>query len=72
MRLLNPSQELPRVCRKAFDVTPLTFGEQSVQSKRRFAAAAYPANHRQTVQRDVYIQIAQIVFGSAAEFYPTW
>ena len=33
LRLVHQLQELPRVCRKTFHVTPLAFGKNSIKSK---------------------------------------
>lgn len=60
-------QKLPRIRRKAFDITPLPFGIQRVKRQRRLAAARQPRYHHQLVARNVQIDVFQIMRARAAD-----
>ena len=61
LRLVHAVEELPSVGRKSLDIPALPFGEQSLKRQRAFAAPAYPGDHRHPVQRDVEVEILQVV-----------
>ena len=60
-RLVHAVEELPRVGREALDVAPLAFGVEDVEGEARLARAADPGDHRQRVERNVDVDVLQVV-----------
>ena len=60
-RLVHAIEELPRVRREGFDVTPLAFGIQRVEHQRRLARARHARDHHELVQRNLETQVLEIV-----------
>ena len=67
VRLVQPSQELPRVRRQGFDVAPLPLGEHGVERERRLARAARPRHDDEPVARQVQVDPLQVVLAGAAD-----
>src|SRR5581483_4374491 len=63
--LVHAFEELPRVGRQALDVTPLAFGVDGVKGERRFARAADTGYDRQLVDRNLDVDVLQVVNASA-------
>src|SRR5581483_1039912 len=59
-------QELSRVHRKAFDIAPLPFGIERIESERRFSRSADARKHMQFVASEVERDIFQIMQPRAA------
>ena len=65
MGLVHAVQKLARIGRKGLHIPPLPLGIQRVEHQRRLAGAGRPGEHHQRPQRDLQIQILQIVLGRA-------
>ena len=68
VRFLHLSEEKPRVRRKRFDVTPLSFGEDRVERERRFAAARKSGKHYEFVAREFEVYVFEVVFLCSADY----
>ena len=60
-------QELAGIDRQAFDILPLPFGEQGVESQRAFARSAGSGNHDQAVAGEIQVDVFQVVDAGAAD-----
>ena len=60
-RLIKSLKELTRVRRKTLDISPLTFGIESVESKACFPAPAHAANDDKLAVGNVEINLLQVV-----------
>src|SRR5207247_9452886 len=67
LRLIEALEELPRMKRKTFDVTPLPLGIERVEGQARLSAAADSADHDQLVLRNIEIDMLQVMDGDATE-----
>ena len=67
IRLLHHFEELPRIGRQAFHVTPLPFGIDRVEGKRRLAGAGKPRHHDQAVARQIEVNALEIVLARATD-----
>ena len=67
---LHLVEKLARVGRKRFDVAPLAFGVNRIESERGFAGAAEPRNDRQGIARNFDVNILQVVLARAAHRDP--
>ena len=61
IRTFHVSKERPGISRKCFDIAPLPFGINSIESQRRFAATAKSCNYSKFISGDFDIYILQIV-----------
>src|SRR5690606_29303531 len=59
-------QELPRVCRKRFDITALAFGIDRIERERRFARTRKPGNDRKFIARNFYVNVLWIMLARSA------
>ena len=66
LRLVHAIEELPRVRRERLDVTPLAFGIQRVEHERGFARARDARHDDELVERQIEIEILEIVLARAA------
>ena len=64
--LVHAIEELARVRRERFDVTPLALGVQRVEHQRRLARAGHARHHHEFLQRNIEVEILQIVLTRAA------
>ena len=69
VRLVHTPQELPRIRRQAFHITPLTFGKERVKGKGTFARARKPAYSNKLVAGQLHVHIFQIVFPRSLNDY---
>jgi hypothetical protein len=65
-RLVHAIEELARVRRESLDVAALTFGVQGVEHQRRFSRAADAGHDDQFVERQIEVEILEIVLARAA------
>ena len=65
--LVHAVEKLARVGGKTFDVAALAFGVEDVERQRRFARTADAGDDRQRVQRNLEIEILEIVLLGAAD-----
>ena len=65
--LRHLAKELPSVRGQRFDVSPLAFGVQRVHRERRFAAAAWAAEHTDAVVRNRHVDALQVVLAGSAD-----
>ncbi len=61
VRLVQLLNELPRVRRKAVDVSSLSLGVQRIESQTRFSAATQTTKRQQLAVRDIQINVLEIV-----------
>jgi len=66
LRLVHTVQELARIRRERFDVAPLPLGVDGVEGERGLARAADARNHDELVERQIEVDVAQIVLARAA------
>ncbi len=64
--LVHAIEELPRIGRECLDVTTLAFGIQRVENERRLSGAGYARDDDELVQRNVEIEILEIVLARTA------
>ncbi|CAB5028858.1 unannotated protein [freshwater metagenome] len=64
--LVHLAEELAGVGRQGFDVAPLPLGVDRVEGERRFARARQAREHDELVARQGEIDVAEVVFASAA------
>ena len=64
-RLVHAVEELARVGREGLDVAALAFGVQRVEHQRGLARAGHARHHHQLVQRNVEVEILEIVLARA-------
>ena len=62
---LQPTEKLTGVGIESFDVAPLSFGKNGVESKRRLAAAAETRYHGKFVTRNGNVNIFKVVYTCA-------
>ena len=60
-------QKLSRRGRKGFDVAPLPFGVKRIESQTGFTGATDSADDSQLVERDVQVNVFQVVNPNAAQ-----
>ena len=74
IRLLHQLQELPRVGREGLHVAALAFGVERVEGQRGLAGTGQAGDHRQSVARQVEVQVLQVVRPRAADadFFHGW
>ncbi len=60
-------QELPGIRRERFDVAPLTFGVERVESERALARAREPGDDDQPVPRQIEVDILEVMRACAAD-----
>src|SRR5437867_7585525 len=68
IRLFHLIEELPRISRETFDVTPLPFRVQGVKGERRFSRAAQARNDDQFLTRNLQVKVLQIVLSRTTDF----
>jgi len=66
-RLVHPVQELARIRREGLDVAALALGVDGVERQRRLARAAGARDHGQRAQRQVDVEVLQVVLARAAQ-----
>ena len=66
IRALDLVKELAGVCRKSFDIAPLTFGVDGVKGKRRFTGSRKTGYHGKRIARNANVDVAQIVLARTA------
>ena len=66
-RLVHAVEELPRVRREGLDVAALALGVQRVEHQRGFSRPADARDHDQFVQRQIEIEVLEIVLARAAD-----
>ena len=64
-RLVHAIEELARVGREGLDVATLAFGVQRVEHQRGLARARHARHHHQLMQRNVEVEILQVVLPRA-------
>ncbi len=67
IRFLHLVEKLACVGRQRFHITPLAFGKERVEGKRRLARPRNPGDHHQPVSRDGDIDIVEVVLACAAD-----
>src|SRR5205814_7032081 len=67
LRLVHPVEELARVRGKGFDITTLALGKKGIEGQRAFARAAGPCDDEQAMQRQIEIEILEIVMSHATQ-----
>ena len=67
VRLVHAVEKLPGVGGKAFDVAALAFGIEDVEGQRRLSRTADAGDDGQRVERNVEIEILEIVLLGAAD-----
>ena len=65
IRLFHQAEELPRVGRQRFDVSPLPLGVDGVEGERRLPRAGQPGDHGQLVAGDGDGDVLEVVLASA-------
>jgi len=65
-RRIQALQKLTRPCRQRFQIPPLAFGEECVESEGGFSGPAYAGNHDELVAGKGNIDVLEIVLASAA------
>jgi hypothetical protein len=73
--LFHQLQELAGVGRERFDVAPLALGVECVEGQRGLAGAGQAGDHRQTVPRQVEVDVLQVMRSRAANldvFHGAW
>ena len=66
LRLVHAVEELPRVGRERLDVAALAFGVQRVEHQRGLARAGHAGDDDELVQRNVEVEVLEIVLARAA------
>ena len=66
LRLVHAVQELARIGRERLDVAALPFGVQRVEYQRGFAGSGHASDDDQLVERQIEIEIAEVVLTRAA------
>ncbi len=69
VRLVHAVEKLARIGGKAFDVAALAFGIEDVEGQRRLSRAADAGDDGQRVERNIEIEIIEIVLLGAADAY---
>ncbi len=67
LRLVHAVEKLAGVRRKCLHVTPLPLGIQRVEHQGRFAGTRYPGHHQQLVQREVDIEVLEVILARAMD-----
>ena len=67
IRLLDALEELPRVCRKRFDVAPLPLGIERVERQAGFAGPGYARYHSDRVVRDREVYVLKVMDARSAD-----
>ena len=67
LRLVHAVEELAGVRGEGFDVTALALGEQRVEGERTFARTAQARQNNELVERQVEVELLQIVVPHAAQ-----
>ena len=65
-RPVHPIEELPRVGREGLDVAALPLGVQRVEHQRGLSRPAHARDDDQLVERDIEVEILEIVLARAA------
>ena len=65
--LVHAVEELARVRRERLDVTPLALGVQRVEHQRGLARARHAGHDHQFAQRNLEVEVLQIVLARAAD-----
>jgi hypothetical protein len=68
---LNPLQMLPGRNRKTFDIAALPFGKQSLECQTAFPRSADSGQNDKPIQRNVDVEVFQIVDSDTAQFHLT-
>ncbi len=66
LRLVHAIQELAGVGRECLHVAPLALGVQRIEHQRGFAGAGNAGDHQQFVQRQVDVEVLEVVLARAA------
>ena len=66
-RLVHAIQELPCIGGKCLDVTSLPFGIQGIENQRGLSRPADAGDHDQLIEREIEIEIFQVVLAGAAD-----
>ena len=67
LRLVHPVQELPRVRREGLDIAALALRIERVEHQRGLARAADAGDDDQLVERQIEIEILEIILAGAAD-----
>ena len=66
-RLVAAIEELARVGRKGFDVTPLPLGVQRIEHQRGFAGARHTGDHGQFAVWNFEVEVLEVILAGAAD-----
>ncbi len=66
---VHPFEELPRVGREGLYIAPLPLGIEGMQRETGFSGTAHPRQGNKTVQRNVYVDVFEIVLANASQAY---
>ena len=67
LRLVHPVEKLPCVRREGLDVTTLPLGKKRVEGERAFAGAAESCDDGELPDRDIEVEILEVVMADAAQ-----
>ena len=67
VRLVHAVEKLPGVGGKAFDVAALAFGVEDIEGEGRLTRTADTGHHGELVERNLDVEILQIVLLGAAD-----
>ena len=67
LRFVHAIEKLAGVRRKRLDVPALPFSKERVESKRTLARTAQARNHNQSLERQVEVEILQVILPDAAK-----
>ena len=62
IRTLHASQEIAGIRREGFDVSPLAFRKESIESQRRLSTTAQPRDDGQAIAGNFHIDVLQVMY----------
>lgn len=72
LRFVHAVEKLPRIRRKSFDVTSLAFRKKCVKGERTFSRAAESGDDDQFSERQIEVEIFQVVVPHTAKANKFW
>ena len=67
IRFVHAIEKLPDIRREGFHITPLALGVERVKGEGGFARAGWAGDHREFAERDLEVEVAQIVLAASAQ-----
>jgi hypothetical protein len=64
--LFHHVEELARIGRQGFDITPLPFGIDRIEGERGFARPRQAGDHDKLVARNIHVDVLEVMFARAA------